>query len=237
MGKERETLRRFVDLGVPCGCPLVSSKPRGALSLMARENSTPQTLVVIGAHRAELAFGERVAALLDPSRFSVLRIAEGISGRRPRQDEVESHRRRHRELYLQILAHVTPRQHLLIDLHTGIDESRRSADVLCADRSLLDCVGARLESREDADRDAFRCIRLVGGTAPPDAGHGSDPWAVARPELPERVWNRGDPIYVGLEVYLPREGPGTESDWTFAHGLLETIASCALRKPLGDVNP
>jgi hypothetical protein len=205
---------------------------------MARENSTPQTLVVIGAHRAELAFGEGVTALLDPSRFSVLRIAEGISGRRPRQGEVESHRRRHRELYLQILAHVAPRQHLLIDLHTGIDESRRSADVLCADRSLLDCVAARLESQEDADRDAVRFVRLIGDIAPPDMKQaGPETWAVARPELPEKVWNRGDPLYVGVEVYLSREGPGTESDWAFAHGLLETIASCVLQKPLRDPNP
>jgi hypothetical protein len=229
MGKERETLRRFVVLGIPA--VVFSLRPSRAVRSVSwpAKPASPQTLVVIGAHRAELAFGERVAALLDPSRFSVLRIAEGISGRRPRQDEVESHRRRHRELYLQILTHVAPRQHLLIDLHTGIDESRRSADVLCADRSLLDCVAARLESREGADRAAVRCIGLIGDTAPPDAGQAKpESWAVARPELPEKVWNRGDPRYVGLEVYLSREGPGTESDWAFAHGLLETIASCAL---------
>lgn len=205
---------------------------------MARDIETPATLVVIGAHRAELAFGEQVTARLDPSRFSVLRIGEGISGRRPRQDEVESHRRRHRELYLQILAHVTSRQHLLIDLHTGIDEEYRSADVLCARTSLLDCVAAHAGSPQGADRPAVRCVRLIADTALHDFEQARpEPWALARPELPERVWNRWDPLYVGLEIYLPREGPGTEPDWAFAHRLLETIAGCVRPEPLGGANP
>lgn len=63
----------------------------------------PPVAVIIGVHREELAFGERVAEGLDPRRISVLRIPEGISGRRPRADERLRYDASHREMYLQLL--------------------------------------------------------------------------------------------------------------------------------------
>ncbi|SFB63287.1 hypothetical protein [Azotobacter beijerinckii] len=46
--------------------------------------NTPQTLLVIGIHREELAFGQTVARDVDPAQVAVLEIPEGLSGQPPR---------------------------------------------------------------------------------------------------------------------------------------------------------
>jgi hypothetical protein len=147
---------------------------------------TPPVLLVIGAHRGELGFGEQVAAHLDPATFDVLRIPLGLSGQRPLPDELASWRRRHGELYLQILERVQPGQQLLIDLHTGIDELRRSADVFCAAPSLL----ARIAAAGPVDGDPVRVIQLVADTS----GALGDsavvrPFPLARPDPPPMAWD------------------------------------------------
>ncbi|TVQ89577.1 MAG: hypothetical protein EA400_07320 [Chromatiaceae bacterium] len=202
-------------------------------------------LLVVGAHRDERAFGERVAALLDPARFTVLRIAVGICGARPRADELPAYRRQHAELYRQIAGYIAPAHRLLIDLHAGIHESGRCADVLCADAALLAAVQARLTAPGLTARAGLpvvpptpvRGVRLVADTAlaalpasreqPPEAPAGA-PWAIVRPEIPASIWARPVPRYVGLEVYLQAEGAGQQDDWQFARALIETIADCAL---------
>jgi hypothetical protein len=193
---------------------------------------TPPVLLVIGAHRGELGFGEQVAAHLDPATFDVLRIPLGLSGQRPLPDELASWRRRHGELYLQILERVQPGQQLLIDLHTGIDELRRSADVFCAAPSLL----ARIAAAGPVDGDPVRVIQLVADTS----GALGDsavvrPFPLARPDLPPMVWDRVTPRYVGVEIYIAREGSGGPDDHAFAADLLRRIADCATGD--GDCRP
>ncbi len=47
-----------------------------------------EAVLVIGVHREELAFGDKVADDLDPSLADLLCIPEGLSGQRPRQDQL-----------------------------------------------------------------------------------------------------------------------------------------------------
>ena len=102
----------------------------GYLSDAPKGPSGPEPVVIIGAHREELEFGERVAEGLGP-QISVLRIPEGISGHRPRPDEVFYYETRHRELYLQLRQQLRGRYKLAIDLHRGLNQPGRCADVYC----------------------------------------------------------------------------------------------------------
>ncbi len=182
---------------------------------------SPEVLVIIGAHRDELAFGERVVAELDPKRFAALRILQGLRGDPPTPDQRASFRDRHHALYLQFLDHVAPHHRLLIDLHSGRDETGQCGDVLCAKHRLLDCVAARAVGLDGR----VRCVSLVADTSaiePPEP-----PYLIARPEIPEAVWNPSGLTYVGIEAYLRADGSGHRSEWQFAATLVELVADCA----------
>lgn len=186
----------------------------------------PEILVIIGAHRDERVFGERVVAGLDPARFAVLRIEQGIRGDRPTPDGRTAFRNRHHALYLQVLDHVTHEHRLLIDLHAGLDERGPRADVLCADTALLECLASGTVQDELASTGKVRGVRLVASTDLTVLAPEVDVWPVARPEIPETVWNRDDPRYVGVEVYLRRPGDGSPEDWLLARALIQRIADC-----------
>jgi len=100
-------------------------------------------VLVIGVHREELAFGDKVAEGLDPSSADLLRIPEGLSGRRPRQDQLFYYETLHRELYHQLAAQIRGRYRLALDLHCGIDEGAPCADLISRNSDLL----ARIEER------------------------------------------------------------------------------------------
>jgi hypothetical protein len=91
------------------------------------------TVLLIGIHREELAFGRAVARGLDDPGIAVLEIPEGLSGRRPRPDQRFHYETLHRALCLQLLPHLAGHCRLLIDLHTGLDRQGPSADLMCAD--------------------------------------------------------------------------------------------------------
>ena len=191
--------------------------------------STPPVLLVIGAHRDELAFGERVSHLLDPQRFSVLRIHQGISGERPRADQRQDFRKRHRDLYLQILQHIRPGQQLMIDLHQGVDSGGLGADVLCANQTLLQRICPASGPFGQDERTWVRCIHLVSDTAVDGLTADDAPdILVTKPDIPEVVWNHPETHYVGLEIYLSRAGLGGEEEQRFARTLVEQIADKTL---------
>jgi len=190
---------------------------------------TAPVLLVIGAHRDELAFGERVSESLDPRRFSVLRIPQGISGKRPRPDQREAFRERHRALYLQILDYIEPEHRLLIDLHQGVDSGSLSADVMCADRDLLQRLCSTRSQPRGGQPACIRCVQLVGDTAKLDlTSAGKLSPLVAKPDIPEAVWNNAETRYVGLEIYLGREGAGSVEEQRFARFLVERVADHVL---------
>lgn len=195
----------------------------------ARER--PPIVLLIGAHREELSFGEAVAAQLDRQRIGLLRIPVGISGQRPGPDGLERYRRRHAELYRQILEHVLPEQRILIDLHTGFDERLCSADVLCAEPAMLRCIERKRGEGETPQGGSVRAVRLIDagrGTVPSLVnGQPAEPWPWVRPDLPKAVWNGTEMLYVGVEVYLAEHSEGSAAEARFAAAVIGLVAACA----------
>ena len=189
-----------------------------------RHNNPPPILLVIGAHRDELDFGEQVSASLDPQFYSILRIPHGISGERPRTDQLNEFRKRHRELYLQILQHIEPGHRLLIDLHQGLDSGDLFADILSSDGDLLKHLYPKLNQTLQQQPGQIRCIQLVSDTTlsylPTDADHS----LVAKPDIPEEIWNNPEILYVGLEIYMENEGGDNDAEKQTAVTLIERIA-------------
>jgi len=185
------------------------------------------TLLVTGIHREELGFGDRVAALVDPACLDVMRIPSGI----PRASTGPSRRfystAQHREIYLQLHQQVKGHYRLLIDLHRGLDEAGRSAEVFCHDEAFLSCLGARLEALS-GDHDIVHLVRIVatGDRGVQQGGAGIADGA-ARTWIPPRIWQGRGPLYVGLEVYLPTDDDGYPDDWRFAHRLIDAMRACA----------
>lgn len=188
-----------------------------------------QALLIVGIHREELPFGERVVAQLAEtgglSRIRVLTIPEGISGQHPRADQRFQYELQHRAIYRQI-RELAVGHRLLIDLHRGEDD-HSCADVICADSRLLDCVGRRWEGQRLSKAvvghdERVRAVQLTADDASP-GGSG----VAGRTVIPADVWNNSDFLFVGLEVYVPTAGVGQAEDWRFAASLVESIVQCA----------
>jgi hypothetical protein len=182
------------------------------------------TVVVTGVHREELAFGDRVADRLDPEGVDILRIPEGVPQRCTDVDQQFRHEARQRELYLQLHRQVKGRYGLLIDLHSGVDENGPGADVYCHDSNLLECL------RSDLDPTlSVRLIRIIAPDDPiPDPGDDGVAETGARTCIPSSVWNGGQPLYVGLEVYLRDAEAGRDAE-SLAERLIGCIQACANR--------
>lgn len=186
--------------------------------------SSCDTLIIIGAHRDELAFGDKVVEALNRDQVAVLRIPQGITGDRPRPDQVPAFARRHQELYRQILDHVEPQHRLVIDVHCGLGETARTADVFCHWPEMLSCLEERTAMHGPAG--AVRGVRLVASTA---LEHGTEPCPsrpIATSPISEALWRSRNPVYVGLEVYLAAKGAGVEEDWRFARALVSDMRLC-----------
>ncbi len=204
-----------------------------------RVRARPPIVLLIGAHREELGFGEAVAEQIDRQRIDLLRIPAGISGQRPGPDAIEGYRQRHAELYRQILEHVQPEQQVLIDLHTGFDERLCSADVLCAEPALLRCIEQKASELPAAVGASMRAVRLVAADGdthgvPSSVGRqatesqATEVWPCVRPELPEPVWNAASPLYVGVEVYLAGLSSRAAAEVRFAAAVIKAVGECAL---------
>jgi len=172
-------------------------------------------LLVVGIHREELPFGAAVAAQLDARRVDVLKIGEGLSGRRPRADERFRYDTLHRALYLQLLPHVQPRHRLLVDLHTGLDPDAPCADLYSRDIAVL---AARLARAPPLAPAAPRLFALQ----PDDATVA--PCAAAQTVIPADVWRNPRFLYVGLEMYVPDGGAVRAVDVDYARAVIEAIS-------------
>jgi hypothetical protein len=189
----------------------------------------PTTVLVIGVHREELAFGERVAAGLSDLPITVYCIPEGISGRHPRQDQLFRYRLYHEELYLQLRQQLKAGTRLLIDLHAGQDSAGPAADLFCRDRALLDCIDrAPTDQAGWGPSTRVRTIRLVDAGPEPGGGpaaiQSSAP--VAHALIPRRIWRRQPPLYVAVECYLREPGAGEPEDWALAGALIRRLLAC-----------
>lgn len=171
--------------------------------------SAARTLLVIGIHREELAFGDNVAAGLDLSRVDLLRIPEGLSGRHPRADQRFHFDTLHRALYLQLLPHVQPRHTVLIDLHAGRDRDGPCADIFSRDTARL----AKILVKAKAIQPAPRLISLL-----PD-----DVMPSAETLIPPEIWRNPRFLYVGVEIYLSAADAGRPVDHDYARALLNLL--------------
>jgi len=186
------------------------------------------TLLVTGIHREELGFGDRVSALVDPARVDVMRIPHGIPQPRKGPGEEFYSSAQHREIYLQLRQQVKDRYRLMIDLHRGLDETGRCADVYCHDEEFLRRVGARIEKHRGDDD-----VRLVHIISPDARGVEHDGKGIAHAEartwIPSKISLGKSPLYVGLEIYLPTDSDGKEDDWEFAKLLISEIQASTPR--------
>ena len=180
-----------------------------------------EAVLVIGVHREELAFGDKVAEGLDRSLADVLRIPEGLSGRHPRQDQLFYYETLHQELYHQLSAQIRGRYRLVLDLHCGIDEGTPCADLISRDCALLAHVQERSIARfgEGEEGRPLRPVLLGKGH---DARY-LDAATPARTVIPRDVWNDSDFEYVGLEVYLSSLGVGSPSDRALARWVIRSV--------------
>lgn len=193
---------------------------------MARISATDavETVLVTGIHREELNFGDRVARRCDSDDIDVLRIPEGVPQSCRDVHQQFYHETRQRELYLQLHQQVKGRYRLLIDLHSGTDEAGPGADIYCRDAEVLARIGTHLDGRELSDR--VRLIRIVDAREPAiTVGAQTVVDAEARTSIPAAIWAGGRPVYVGLEVYLPKLS-GTDEAETLACRLIRSIQSC-----------
>ena len=188
------------------------------------QKSSVDTLIIIGAHRDELAFGDKVVEVLDRDQVAVLRIPQGIVGDRPRPDQAAAFTRRHQDLYRQILDHIEPQHRLVIDVHCGLGGTARTADVFCHWLEMLSCLETGTASRGSLG--TVRGVRLVASTTFDD---GADPFPsrpIATSPISEALWRNRNPVYVGLEVYLAEQGAGAPKDWEFARALIADMRIC-----------
>ena len=124
------------------------------------DNAVMRVALVIGIHHRELEYGQKVADLLIDSNIQMLRIDEGL----PQQMEFDGKSFYYstylREIYLQVHQQIHNNYDLLIDLHTGINEAKRCADMYCSDIRLLDTVQELLAkmTRKRGSRIAGRSI-------------------------------------------------------------------------------
>ena len=198
-----------------------------------------KAILVIGIHKEELAFGERVAELLDGSMISVLRIEQGLSNRKPIFDDLFYYTTRHQEIYLQLRQQVKKRYDLLIDLHSGINESGACAEIFCKHVDLLDClktVSKKCSNIRCPLPDPIRLTRIIEDSEEiDDLAEGNEEmdtkirdqgYPFCLTVIPQTVWASKDFIYVGLEIYLPRPDAGTMEAWRFTAEIVESILKC-----------
>ncbi len=175
------------------------------------------TLLIIGIHREELAFGRALAATLEPGGHDLLVIPEGLSGRRPRADQHFHYDTLHRALYLQLLPHIQERHRLVIDLHTGLDTRAPCADLYSRAANWL---AQKLQGKVEP---APHCIPL--GLAEAETR------THAHTSIPPEIWNAPRFLYVGMEMYLPTPGPGREVDQDHGRALVTALTDLAVLLP------
>ncbi|ODS01394.1 hypothetical protein AUC68_00605 [Methyloceanibacter methanicus] len=187
-------------------------------------------LLLIGIHRDERPFGDRLAQLLG-ARCDLLRVENGLDNANPTPDGEFHYRIRHTEMYRQVLQQLHRRTGPVIDIHTGLNERGRCADIYCQSEGFLSCLDRALVARPPAGGKARGDVRRVK-IVPHEANESR---AVAEPGsrpvvwtyIPEAVWRNPHFLYIGIEVFLAAPGPGSEADHAYARDLVLLCADCS----------
>ncbi len=176
-------------------------------------------LLLIGVHKSELAFGDQVARLLGDA-VNVLRVDEGLADAKPTPDALFHWCVRHKEMYSQVLQRVGRRRGPMIDLHTGLNQAARCADVYCHNEQFLSFLRHALSLQRES---SVRVLPIVTDTSAVTG----DTTPVARAYIPPAIWQSSRFLYIGVEVFLPVAGAGEPPDHAFAAQLVRLIIGCA----------
>ena len=183
-----------------------------------------RTGLVIGIHKKELDFGRQVAANLPETDIKIVQIDQGL----PQQESFNGrgyyYSTFHREIYLQVHQQVKNKIDLMIDLHTGINESGRCADIFCSDERLLSRIKKTLNKSKVNLSENSQAVRLFEITTVSSEKHAaSSSFPVCHTIIPGCIWESAPYSYVGLEIYLQEPGKGKQDDWHYGAGLVEVI--------------
>lgn len=183
-----------------------------------------RTGLVIGIHKQELDFGLQVAAILAGTAIRVIQIDHGLPQQASFDGKGYYYSAFHREIYLQLHQQVKNKLDLLIDLHTGVNESGRCADIFCNDMLLLDKLNKILYDYKESRNGQEQSVRLVEIASESSRKHAkAGGFPVCYTIIPGSVWKSAKYSYVGLEIYLQDTGKGNEEDWLYGASLIESI--------------
>lgn len=192
------------------------------------DNAAMRVALVIGIHHRELEYGQKVADLLIDSNIQMLRIDEGLPQQMEYGGKSFYYSTYLREIYLQVHQQIKNKIDLLIDLHTGINEAKRCADIYCNNIRLLDSVHDLLAKKDTnkrfPDSGPVHFIQITDKDTGNEEGRQSP---VCHTTIPRLVWTADEYRYVGLEIYLQDPGKGKEADWRYGSRLINTILKAA----------
>lgn len=180
-------------------------------------------ILVVGVHSEELGFGLKTAQLVDNS-VEVVRITSGLSNKKSVYRSGFYHSTAHREMYLQLHQQLKGRADLVIDLHTGINEIGRCADILSADTHLLHTMKLKLNApvqhllSSTGEERLYQIIQAEGKKE--KAG---TMFSACHTIIPRHIWSGHEYIYAGLEIYLHEPGEGTPADCEYAAQLISML--------------
>jgi hypothetical protein len=196
----------------------------GLLDVVVKEKKN-ETALVIGVHKEELSFGKQVTRLMAESGIHIVTIDNGLSHDRSYYRSGFYHSTAHREMYLQLHQQLVGKKVVLvIDLHTGINETGRCADILSADTTLLERMDVLLKGVGKHIFSAPGEERLYEIILPDAKSRNeNDSISACHTIIPQKVWNAHEYTYVGLEIYFREAGQGFSSDWEYAAGLIQML--------------
>lgn len=194
------------------------------------ENKQIAATLVIGIHREELGFGRKVAAKAGSTVY-VVQIDKGLTHEKSfyRSDFYRS--AAHREMYLQLHQQLKGKANLVIDLHTGINESGRCADILSANTHLLHRMKAMLDAIDLHPLSPPGKERLYQITQPDEHRQNKDTvFAASHTIIPQKIWDAHEYTYIGLEIYLHEPGDGSAADSDYAVKLIHMLCLAFAKK-------
>jgi len=189
--------------------------------------------LVVGIHQRERDYGQNVARILSDSGIKILCIHKGLPQPADFDGNPFYYSAYLREIYLQLHQQIKKEFGLMIDLHTGINETGRCADIFCNNTRLLDTVNDLLKKNTNNDFSAdepVQLIRITEKTSRKKNTRHKQPrniYPICHSVIPKSVWKANKYLYVGLEIYLENPGKGTEADWLYGSRLINIIRKAA----------
>ena len=182
--------------------------------------------LVIGIHKKELDFGRKVAANLSETDIKIIQIDQGLPQQEAFHNRGYYYSTFHREIYLQLHQQVKNKIDLMIDLHTGINESGRCADFFRNDECLLNRIQKTLNKKKVNISNNSQAIHFFKITTISSKEHSaSKSFPVCHTIIPGSIWESAPYSYVGLEIYLQEPGKGKQADWSYGAMLVKSIIS------------